>query len=184
MEGESLCPVPDVQGQSHWGACGHPWLAALRQCTPSACESPRALESGSKQAPKIVQASEDKHLLPHPSAEPAPTQVRGAEMGEGEGRNGNMPVALGVTPMPHKASPASLPPGSGGQGSLLLYGKQVALYKHISIRIWSVHPPGESALGGSWASGFGRLAREAPLNLLSQEGISSPLRRELHSQSG
>lgn len=66
---------------------------------------------------------------------------------------------------------------------VLPYGKQVALYKHISIRIWSVHPPGESALGGSWASDFGLLAKEAPLNLLSKEGIS-PLRRELHSQSG
>lgn len=96
MEGESLCPVPDVQGQSHWGACGPPWLAAFRPCTPSACYSPHALESGSKQAPKIAQAAEDTHLLPHPSAEPAPTQLRGAEVGEGEGRNGNMPVALGV----------------------------------------------------------------------------------------
>lgn len=94
-------------------------------------------------------------------------------MGEGEGRNGNVPVALGVILCPTKPA----------QHSLLLYGKRVALYKHISIRIWSVHPPGDSALGGSWVSGFGRLAREAPLHLLSKEGIS-PLRRELHSQSG
>lgn len=70
---------------------------------PSARHRPRARESGSKRAPKIVQPPEDTHLLPthlRPSGEAAPTQLRRAEVGEGEGRDGAVPGALGVIPGP------------------------------------------------------------------------------------
>lgn len=165
MEGESLCPVPEVPGSEPLGGVPASVAGGIQTgSAPSACYSPHAPESGSKQASKIVQASEDTHLLPHPS------QQRGRHPPSSDGQRWGrekeeMEPCLWCHPMSHKASPARPLPGSGVQGCLLTYGKLTALHKHTSVRMWSVHLPRGACTVEIPEVWFGTPGKGGPLEL-------------------
>lgn len=91
-------------------------------------------------------ASEDTHLL-HPS------QLRRTEVGQGEREKGKMLGALGVIPGPTRPAQDH----QGDRAASCHVSKQVAFYKHTSVRIRSAGPPGEHCVApGVWAQTAGK----------------------------